>query len=149
MNVRVLVAGESDVANLARFPRLHNRFIGPALREYAIGIIEANDFVMLHQINMVGLQAFQTSFNLPRRNFFRAPIDFCHQKDLAAIAVLQGLSHTDFTWAFVVVPAVIHEGNAAINGNAHQADTLLLRESVLRDMEATHPDGRNRLSGAS
>ena len=73
MNVRVLVAGESNVANLARFPGFHNRFIGPALREYAIWIIEANDFMMLHQIDMVGLQAFKTSFNLPRRNLFGTP----------------------------------------------------------------------------
>src|ERR1022692_1342246 len=149
MNVRIFVTGESDVANLARFLGLQNGFHGSALRKYAIGIIEANDFMMLHQIDVVCLEAFQTSFDLPLRNLFSAAINFCHQKYLLTISVFQGLTHPHFTLAFVVVPTVIHERNAAINGGAHQADALVLGEPMLRNMEPPHPNGGDPLSGVA
>src|SRR5665811_2196876 len=149
MNVRIFVTGESDVANLARFLGLQNGFHGSALRKYAIRIIEANDFMMLYQIDMVCLEAFQTCFDLPPSNLFSAAINFCHQKYLLTISVFQGLTHPHFTLAFVVVPTVIHERNAAINGGAHQADALVVGEPMLRNMEPTHPNGGDPLSGAS
>ena len=57
--MRIFVAGESDVANLPRLLGLENRFIGSTLREYAIGIVKADDFMVLHQIDVVGLQKFE------------------------------------------------------------------------------------------
>src|SRR5580704_17877380 len=120
MNVRILVAGESDVANLAGFLGLQNGFRGSALSKYAIGVIEANDFMMLHQIDVVCLKAFQTGFDLLLGNLFSAAINLCHEKNLLTISIFQGLSHPDFTLAFVIVPTVIHKCNAAIDSGTDQ-----------------------------
>jgi hypothetical protein len=53
------------------------------------------------------------------------------------------------TLAFVVIPAVIHESDAAIDGRVHQPDALIFGESVLSDMKTTHADDGNALSGAT
>ena len=50
-----------------------------------------------------------------------AAVDFCHQEDALSIAVLQGLSHANLTGALVVVPAVVHEVDAVIDGGADDA----------------------------
>ena len=52
---RVFVAGESDEANLARFARIEQRFEWAAGGKEAVGIFQAYVFVVLHQIDVVGL----------------------------------------------------------------------------------------------
>src|SRR5438132_11519725 len=52
--------------------------------------------------------------SLPRRN----------QEGLGAVAVPQRLSHPDLALATVVVPAIVEEGDAALDGPADDADAL-------------------------
>jgi hypothetical protein len=41
--------------------------------------------------------------------------DLCHQKDLLPVAIAESMAHPDLADAAVIVPAVIHEGDAAID----------------------------------
>ena len=68
MDARILMPCKSDVANLARFLGIEERFVGSAFTKNAIGIIETYDFVVLHQINVIGLKTFQGSFDLTFSN---------------------------------------------------------------------------------
>ena len=56
VDARVLVAGEADVADLARLLRLEQRLHGAAFGEDAVGIVEADDLVELHEVDAVGLR---------------------------------------------------------------------------------------------
>ena len=67
MDVRVLVPGEADVAELARLPGLDQRRVGAVLVEDAVRILVADDLVVLDQVDAVGLQAAERLVELPRR----------------------------------------------------------------------------------
>ena len=85
--------------------RLDQRGVGALVVEDPVRILEANDLVMLHQIDAIGLQTAQRLVELPRRLAFRAAVDLGHQEDLVAIAVAERLAHADLAGAVVVVPA--------------------------------------------
>ena len=63
-------------------------------------------------------------------------VDLGHQEDLLPVTVLKRFAHSRFAHAFVVVPAVIHEGDAAIDSLADEANRILLSEPGLPDMPA-------------
>ena len=143
------MTGESDVANLTGFPGCQKRFLGAALGKNAIGIVEADDFMMLYQVDVIRLEAFKRRVELRRCGLFGTTVDLCHQKYFLTIAIFQGLPHSHFALAFVVVPAVIHKRDATVDGSSHQANAFVLSEVVLRDVKSTHSDRRNCLSSAS
>jgi hypothetical protein len=82
------------------------------------------------------------------RGFLRAPIELRHKKDLVAVSVAQRLSHADFAGATIVVPTVVHEGDASIDGAADESDAFLFI-GLFADVIATETDGRYLLAGAS
>src|ERR1700686_415514 len=104
---------------------------------------------MLYQIDVIGLQAFQRSLDLPRRDLFGATIDFGHQKHLLAVAIFQGLAHAQLALAFVVVPAVVHECDTAINAGSDQANAVVVGERSMPEMKSTHPNRGDPLPGAA
>ena len=59
MNVRVLVSSEADIAHFAGFTGFDQGGIGAVFIENAVGIFIAQDFVMLDQIDVIGLQALE------------------------------------------------------------------------------------------
>src|SRR5213076_453758 len=140
VNERVLVACETDIADLAGFLSFHHRFDCTAFSEDAIRVFEADDFVELHQVDAVSLQALKTCVDLPRGFRFGTAIDFVHQEDLLTVAVLEGFGHANFARAFVVIPAVVHEGNAAVDGLADERNRLVLGNRRLADVPATQAD---------
>src|SRR5665213_1284304 len=79
MNMRVLMAGKSDKANLARAFGIEKGFHGAMRREDAVGVVEADYFVVLEKIDMIDPQTLQRFVNLLRGFFFRAPIDLGHE----------------------------------------------------------------------
>src|SRR5207237_5949886 len=91
-----------------------------------IRVFHADDFVKLHEIDMVGLQPLQGFVYLPRCGCFGPAINLGHEKDLLAVTVEQRFAHADFTAAVVVVPGVVHEVYPAIDGGADDAEALLL-----------------------
>ncbi len=59
MDVRILVTGEADVAQLAGLARLHERRVRAVVVEHAVRVLVAKYLVMLHQVDAVGLEAPQ------------------------------------------------------------------------------------------
>ena len=87
VHVRILVSRETDVARLAGLLGRDQRLHRSTAREEAIGIVEANVLVELHQVDMVGLGALQRLVDLLSRFLFSAAIELRHQKSLRAVAV--------------------------------------------------------------
>src|SRR5256885_5908813 len=140
VNRRILVACETDRADLAGFLSFHHRFECTAFSEDAIRVFEADDFVELHQVDAVSLQALKTCVDLPGGFRLGTAIDFVHQEDLLTVAVLKRFAHADLARAFVVVPAVVHEGHAAVDGLADERNRLVLGNRRLADVPATQAD---------
>ena len=81
-------------------------------------IIEADDFVVLDEIDAVGLQAPQRFVELPGRFRARSAVDLGHEKHARAVAVAEHRAHPALALAFVVVPRVVEEGDPAIDGRS-------------------------------
>jgi len=131
MNLRIFMPSETDVANLSGFPGVEHGFVGPALCEDTIRIIEANHFVMLNQVDMVRLQTSQRSFrSVSSRPLWSGRRSLSSEK-LSGDIHPATLFPSELHLALVIIPAVIHEADAAVNRGAHQPDAFSFRESVL------------------
>ena len=146
VDARILVAGKADVAELALFLGLHEAFHGPALGEDPVGIIEAQDLVVLHEVDMVGAQAQERLVDLLEGFLLGPPVHLGHQEDLVAVAILrQGRAHAQFRAAFVVVPTIVHEGDAPVDPFVDQPGRLVVGDGALAEVEPAHADGRDFL----
>ena len=142
MDHGILVPGEADETDLSRLLRFEHRFHRSALGEDAVRVLHPDDFVDLHQVDVIRLQPQEAFVDLPGRGRLGATVDLGHEEDLLAVAVAQGLAHADLAGAVVVVPAVVHEGDAAVDGAADDPDALgfvLLSSDVM----AAQADGRD------
>ena len=103
---------------------------------------------MLHQVDAIGLQALQRFLDLFGCQRTGPPVDFRHQKHFVAVSVAQCLAHSIFAVAVVIIPAVVHEVDAAIDGPANDADSLLL---ILghADMKSSQANGGDLLARAA
>ena len=102
---------------------------------------------MLEEVEVVGLEPLQGLVELLGGGFPGAAVNLRHEENLLAIAVAEGLAHTDFAAAVVVVPGVVHEGDAGVDGGANDLDTLLLL-LLPADVVAAQAEGGHLLSGA-
>ena len=59
VNERIFVSGKTDVTDLTCFSGLQHCFLSSTLAKDAIGIFRTNHFVMLEEIDMIGLEFFQ------------------------------------------------------------------------------------------
>jgi hypothetical protein len=143
---RVLVAGEADEAHLARFLGRQDRLQRPARGEDPVGVLQPDDLVELQQVDHVGLQPPEGLVELLGGGLPGPAVDLGHQEDLLAVAVAQGLAHADFAAAVVIVPAVVHEGDAGVDGGADDLDAVLL-VLLPADMVAAQADDRHLLPG--
>jgi len=123
MDQGVLMTREADVAALSRFLRGLDRFHRAAFGEDPVGVLEPDHFVDLEQVDVVRPQPLQGLVDLPRRVLVRAAVDLGHEEDLVA-EPLEGLPHAQFADAVVVVPAVVHESDACIDGGADDPDRV-------------------------
>src|SRR6267143_1444772 len=128
MDVGTLVPGEPDVADFPRFLRFERRFHCSARCKNAVRIVHANNFVKLQEVDAIGLKPAERFFNLPRRRFFVAPVDFGHQERSLTKAVLERFADAYFTLPLVVVPAVIEKIDSVVDRGADDANTLWLLE---------------------
>jgi hypothetical protein len=102
----------------------------------------------LQKINYVRLQAAQRLLDLSGGGVLIPAIDLRHQEDLLPVTIAERLAHPDLTDTVVVVPAVIHESDAAIDRGPKQADALiglLLSPKVI----AAYANGGNTFSCAA
>ena len=108
--------------------------------EDAVGVFHADDFVELDEVDHVGLEAAEGLFELLVVLVGGAAVDLGHEEDLLAVAVAQGLAHADFGDAVVVVPAVVEEGDAAIDTGVDELDAFG-GVVLFAEMVAAHADG--------
>ena len=108
MNVGVLVPGEADVAELPRLLGLEQRLHRPFIEE-AVRVFHADHLVILHQIDVVGLEALERFIDLPGGGGLGAPVELGHEEDLLPVAVAQRLTHQHFALAVHVVPGIVQE----------------------------------------
>jgi len=139
------VPGKADEAHLAGLSCFHGSFHAASGSEDALRIVHAYDFVKLKQVNVVGLQPLERLVDLFGRGLGVAAIDLGHEEDLLAIAVAQRLAHAYFTVAVVVVPAVVHEGDAVVDRSANDLDGLSL--TGIADVIAAETEHRHWLAG--
>ena len=59
MYARIFVAGESDVTKLARVAGFNQRSVRAVLVKNAVRIVEADDLVVLDQIDVVDVQTLE------------------------------------------------------------------------------------------
>ena len=144
----VLVAGEADVADLAGLFGEDGGFDGSVGGEDAVGVFHADDFVELNEVDGVGLEAAERLLELLVVGVFGAAVHFGHEEDLAAVAVAEGLAHADFAEAVVVVPAVVEEGDAAVDGFADEGDALV-GVGLFADVVAAEADGGDALASGA
>src|SRR6266436_819390 len=138
---RIFVAGETDVADLAGFFRFEDGFHTAAGSEDALRVGDANDFVELEKINVVGLKAAQRFIELRCGGLAGLAIDFGHEEGLLTVAVAQRLAHADLTAAAIVVPAVVEEVDATVESGADDLDAFLF---VGLHAKVIAPEANNR-----
>ena len=144
---RIFVAGEADEADLARLLRRQHGLHGAALGEDAVGVFQADDLVELHEVDDVGLQPLEATRRSARRPTPCVRPSILVIRKTFAVAVAQRLAHADLALAVVVVPAVVQEGDAAIDGGADEPDALLL-VLLAADVMTAEADDRDFLAGA-
>ena len=145
MDRRVLVAGEADEAHLALLLGLVERLQDAALGVGQLGIVVEGDAVDLPQVEMVGLQPAQRLLEHLQRQVRAAAVraDLGHQEDLVAPA-LEGPAQPVLGSAVLVLPAVVEEGDAGVDGLVDEPDRLVdgleVAEVVAADTEGRHLD---------
>src|SRR5580704_8173421 len=149
VNEWILVSGKTDVADFPCFSGLQHRFLSSAFAKDAVGVLGTNHFVMLEEINVVGLQSLQRIVQLTCRFFFGPTIDFCHQKDFLTVDLPKSLTHPNFALAVVVVPAIVQKGDSAINRTADDFDAVRFGQLRFADMVSAQTDDGYFFSGAS
>jgi hypothetical protein len=124
MHQRILVPGKTKVTQLSCLLRFDEGFHCSAIGENAVWVFESDDLVHLHQVDVIRLQPQEAFINLSSRGLFGAAINLGHEEGLLTVAVAQSLAHADFAGAVVIVPAVVHEGDPAVDGAANDPDAL-------------------------
>jgi hypothetical protein len=148
VDARVLVPGEAQVAHLPRGLRLHERGVRPVLGEDPVRVLVAQHLVVLHEVDAVGAEPPQRLVELPRRLALGAAVDLRHQEDAVAVAVRERAPHPALALAVVVVPAVVHEGDAAVHRAAHQPLGERRVHVLEGEVPPAEPDRRHPLAGA-
>lgn len=147
MDVRAFVSGEPDEPRFAGFAGLGERLDRAAFGKRAVGIGHANDFVQLQEVEVIGLEPVEGFVDLFGGEFAGASVDLGHQERLGPVAVAQGQAHADFAGAIVVVPAVVEEIDAVIEGGPYNLNGFFL--VGFAEVESADADDGNAFAGAS
>src|ERR1039457_3582392 len=91
---------------------------------------------------MIRLKPLQRILDLPGGGLPGPPVDLGHEEHLLPVAVAQRLAHAHLAAAVMVIPAIVHEGDAPVDCAPDEADALLLI-LLCADVIASQPDGRN------
>lgn len=85
-------------------------------RRTAVGAFHPQVLVNLHENDVVRLQPLERFVYLKGSGLPAASIDLGHEKDLCRYPSHRALPIHTSLFAVVVVPAVVHEGDASVNG---------------------------------
>lgn len=148
MHVRILVSGEANVAGSSRPPRFEQCLCSTLFIEETIRIFEANHFVKLQEIDVIDLEPTQRFIDLFGRRFSSPSVKFRHQEHTIAIAIGQCFAHANLTVAIIVIPAVVHERQPAIDRRPHDPNAFLFVLN-LADMRTAQAEDGNPFAGFS
>ena len=97
---------------------------------------------------MIRLQSSQRFIDLAGRGVLRPAIEFRHQEHFLPIPITERQPHAPLAFPIVVIPAVVHEGDAAVDRTTNDANPFV---RVLRatDVMAAQPDRRDFFVGVS
>ena len=95
---------KADVAEFPSLLRLQECRLGTLVIEDSMRIVEADDLVVLDQVDAVRFQSFERFIDLLRSLLLGAAVDLGHQENSIPITFLEGLAHPDLTLTLVVVP---------------------------------------------
>src|ERR1700722_16976815 len=70
VNEWIFVSSKTDVTDLTCFSGLQHRFLSSAFAKDAVGVLGPNHFVMLEEIDVIGLESLQGFVHLACRFFF-------------------------------------------------------------------------------
>src|SRR5438094_2638358 len=149
MDRGTLVSCEADVPDPPRILRLEGRLNRTPLGEDSVRILHSDDLVELQEVDDVRLEPPERLLDLPGGRRPRLPVDFGHQEGSFAVAVPEGLSHSDLTPALIVVPGVVEEVDARVDRGADDADAPRLREVRLSKVEPAEADRGDPLACAA
>ena len=116
--------------------------------EDAVGVFHADDFVELDEVDVVGAEAGEGLFELLVVLGDGAAVELGHEEDFLAVAVLEGFAHAEFGGAVVVVPAVVHEGDAVVDGGVDDLEAVF-GIGLLAEVEAAEADGGDGFAGGA
>ena len=95
---------------------------------------------MLHEIDAIGLQPLERLVELAHRFRVRSPVDLRHQKDLLPVAIPERVAHAGLARAAVVVPAVVQEVDATVDGRSNDPEAERLVDPFQSEMPASKAD---------
>src|ERR1039458_5578940 len=73
----------------------------------------------------IRLQSPQRFIDLPGRGVFRPAIEFSHQEHFLPVPVTERKPHAPLAFPIVVIPAVVHEGDAAVDRTADDTNPFV------------------------
>jgi hypothetical protein len=113
----------------------------------ALGIVVVRDLVHLPEIEMVRLQPAKRVVELAHRDVCTPAVraHFGHEENLIAPAG-ERLAHTLFALSVVVLPRVVHERDARVDGGVNQAGAFALRPDE-SEMPSPQSDRRDSFAG--
>src|SRR5687768_4504112 len=149
MDVRILVTGKADVADLAGRPRIDERGVGPVIVKHPVRILVANHFMVLDQVDRVDAEPSQRLVQLAFRFLPGTPVDLGHQEGTIAVAIPQRFAHALLTDAVVVVPAVVEEVDATVKCAPDDLDGVIIAQLLEAEMVSAETNGRDAFSGAT
>src|SRR6266478_557409 len=123
-NEWILMPSKSDVTDLSGSPGFYHGLDCATRCEDPVRVFQSNNLVELHQVDAIRLQPPQRFVDLPGGGLPGPAINLRHEEDSLAVAVTQRLSHADLADAAIIIPAVIHEGEPAIDGAPDNRYTL-------------------------
>ncbi len=146
---RILVTGEADEAKLARLARVFERGLCTVFIEDTEGVFVADDFVMLNEVDAVCFEAGEAFVELTGSLFVGTAVYLGHQEGFLPVAIAQGLAHAGFAEAAVVIPTVVEEVHAAIEGSADEAQGERFVDVLEAEVPASEADGGNLFAGSA
>src|SRR5690606_29422778 len=139
---RVLVAGEAEVAHLARAQRLEARLGCAARSEDPVGVVPVVHLVEHPQIEVLALEELEALVELAKGAVAVARADLRHEEDLLA-PLAKDEAHAPLRFALVVLPRVVEERDALIDRAMHDPHRLVRLELRTADVAATETKDRH------
>ena len=141
MDAGILVPSKADVPDFAGFLGLESR-LQAALLEHPIRVGVIDHLVELPEIDAIRAHPSQAVLEIAHRALVVALAVLGHQEDLVTLARLgEGATHDLLGPTIVVVPSVVEEGHALVDGDMHHPHGLVL---VLDRTDVPAPETHNR-----